>query len=54
MSGYTDDGKLINVTIPDTPNSSASKNMKFRNDDITFDFLVGKWENKSTGAIRCV
>ena len=54
MSGYTDDGKLINVTIPDTPNSSASKNMKFRNDDITFDFLVGKWENKSTGAILII
>ncbi len=54
MSGYTDDGKLINATISDSPMSSASKNKKFRNDDITFDFLVGKWENKSTGAILII
>lgn len=49
MSGYTDDGRLINSTIRNS--SSTSQDLKFRNDDTTFDFLVGKWKDKSTGTI---
>lgn len=53
MCGYTDDGKLINVTIPSLDEDNSKYN-KFRNDDTTFDFLVGKWENKSTGAMLTI
>lgn len=54
MSGYTDDGKLINVTIPNSSNSNSLENNKFLKDDTTFDFLVGKWENKSTSTILTI
>ena len=50
MIGYTDDGKMINATIA----NENSTYLKFRDDDVAFDFLVGKWRDKNTGTILII
>ena len=50
MIGYTDDGKMINATIA----NENSTYLKFRDDDVAVDFLVGKWRDKNTGTILII